>query len=139
MRDAIVEAMARGIDPDVWAEILPIPTRQDVVSFHARRQASMAMARKALSALEAMGATVGVWQDIASAPRDGTEIICWPAIRREVDGVIPSAVGAWLNTKGGPCWVDMSVGHHNGFWKPTHWLPLPAAPLAASPMQQGEG
>ncbi len=76
--------------------------------------------------VEAMKASE--WQPIETAPKDGREILCWPAIRREVDGVIPSAVGAWLNTKGGHCWVDMSVGHHNGFWKPTHWRPLPDPP-----------
>lgn len=78
-----------------------------------------------------------MWQPIETAPTDGSEIICWPAIRRKVNGVTPSAVGAWLNTRGGPCWVDMSVGHHNGFWKPTHWTPLPPPPTKAD--SEGDG
>ena len=64
------------------------------------------------------------WQPIETAPKDGSDLILWPGLRRPVTPV----VGAWLDTKGGPCWYDLSVGHHNGFWKPTHWMPMPAAP-----------
>jgi len=64
------------------------------------------------------------WQLIDTAPKDGTEIICWPGLRKNNSSVM----GAWLNTRGGPCWYDLAVGHHNGYWKPTHWMPMPEPP-----------
>ena len=68
------------------------------------------------------------WLPIETAPKDGSDLILWPGLRRPV----APAVGAWLDTKGGPCWYDLSVGHHNGLWKPTRWMPLPDAPKEAS-------
>jgi|GEM_PF-1622544 len=41
-----VERIARAVDPGAWAEALPIPTRADVIEFHARRQASIVVARR---------------------------------------------------------------------------------------------
>jgi len=64
------------------------------------------------------------WKPIDTAPKDGSEMLLYPAIRRKDT----CCEGAWLNTEVGACWVDLSVGHHNGFWKPTNWMPLPAAP-----------
>lgn len=66
------------------------------------------------------------WRPIESAPRDGTEILCWPGLRKPETAV----TGAWLDTRGGPCWVELGVGHHNGYWRPTHWLPLPKGPAS---------
>jgi hypothetical protein len=70
------------------------------------------------------------WQPIETAPKDGTEVILWPGIRNQVNGVTPSAAGRWLverSTMKG-MWYDLGVGHHNGYWKPTHWMHLPAPP-----------
>jgi hypothetical protein len=52
-RGELIEKMARALDPDVWDDPIPCPTRADVVSFHSRRQASCAQADRALTALEA--------------------------------------------------------------------------------------
>lgn len=43
------EAVARAIDPQAWADRLPVPTRGDVIDFHERRQASVAVADRVLS------------------------------------------------------------------------------------------
>lgn len=114
MRDAIVEAMRDAI----WK--VAGPTRMGQ---------SREIAEAALSALEATGATVGVWQDIATAPRDGTRIIA--AVNSAV------CIAAW---EGGiaEAWVITDSDGDGIVVHPTHWLPLPAAPLAASPMR-GEG
>jgi hypothetical protein len=40
-----IESIARAIDPDAWADILPVPTRADTEAFHARRQRSVEQAR----------------------------------------------------------------------------------------------
>jgi hypothetical protein len=51
-RGELIEKMARALDPDVWDDPIPCPTRADVVSFHSRRQASCAQADRALTTLE---------------------------------------------------------------------------------------
>jgi hypothetical protein len=75
-------------------------------------------------------ARADAWRPIETAPKDGTEIVLWPALRRPIDGVVPPTTGAWYTLSGEGLWYDLSVGHHNGFWKPTHWMPLPPAPDA---------
>jgi N-glycosylase/DNA lyase len=53
--DEIVEAMARGIDPQAWADDLPIPTRAHTIAFHIGRAKSIAQAQATLAARRAMG------------------------------------------------------------------------------------
>lgn len=43
------ETIARAIAPEAWADDLPIPTRGDVLEFHARRQESCRKARAVLA------------------------------------------------------------------------------------------
>lgn len=50
---AAIEAAARAIDPDIWRDDLPIPTRSDTVAFHSRRQRSIADATAAIEAYRA--------------------------------------------------------------------------------------
>lgn len=49
--DEVVERAARNIDPEVWLQDGPIPTRSATESFHARRQQSCEIARAALSSI----------------------------------------------------------------------------------------
>jgi hypothetical protein len=83
--------------------------------------------REAVSAAlsAARAALVPQWQPIETAPKDGTPILLAPSMypnRRPV-------IGAWQQIAVGLfCWVDLENGHHNGFWHPTDWMPLPAAP-----------
>jgi len=45
------EAVARAIDPDAWADDVPIPTRDGVLAFHDRRQQSCERATAALTTI----------------------------------------------------------------------------------------
>ncbi len=121
MRDAIVEAMAVAIVNGDWDEL---PDLHKVLA--------LAQARKALSALEGMGLVVGVWRDIASAPKerwqwvigsDGTRVapMCW--MERCDDDEFTGWCGASA-TDGGTLYCN----HVPLGFDPTHWLPLPAAP-----------
>ena len=49
-----VEAVARVLDPDIWADDLPVPTRGSVEDFHARRQRSIKDATAAITTYEAV-------------------------------------------------------------------------------------
>lgn len=50
-RDDVVERAARAVDPEIWTDDIPIPTRAGIHSFHARRQRSCVIARAALDAI----------------------------------------------------------------------------------------
>jgi len=56
------------------------------------------------------------WQPISSAPKDGTQIWTWDEER----GSNPSM---WLDSG---VWV---VTYDDALIQPTHWMPLPGAPL----------
>ena len=64
------------------------------------------------------------WQPIDTAPKDGTPIILWPFTVR---GYAIPQTGFWTELYGG-VWYLPSVGHLNGTWKPTHWMPSPDPP-----------
>ncbi len=88
------------------------------------------------AALTAAGYAVDrEWQDISTAPRDGTEVLLWcaPHSESELDSVFAAAwtvdddddKGTWIipqadDREGG--WSDTLK------WNPTHWRPLPAPP-----------
>ena len=67
-----------------------------------------------------------IWQDIATAPKDGTSILL--AMRRihEHFGA-RIACGGWQVLAG--CWWG-SCGSGLIISQPTHWQPLPAPPTA---------
>lgn len=136
MRDAMIEKWARGLcvldntDPD---EIMP----DKMPRWHDRA----AHLKDVLSVLEATGATVGVWQDIASAPRDGTEIDIWGTEDPKFDsGPSRFTDARWCDTRKAFVYWDALAEYGDGDFivieAPTHWLPRPAAPLAASPMRE---
>lgn len=72
------------------------------------------------------------WQPIATAPKDGTDILIgW----FEFDPPSSMHVAFWHSTHQGGCWCQS----HSAFttdpnWQPTHWMPLPAPP--APPQEQ---
>ena len=61
---------------------------------------------------------MSAWQPIATAPKDGTEVILYdPAWTRATTGIWDEHAGFW-------CYGD-------DYWfkaKPTHWQPLPEPP-----------
>lgn len=52
------EIIARAIDPEVWKADIPVPTRDDTIGFHRRRQQANAQTVAILSALEEAGYAV---------------------------------------------------------------------------------
>jgi len=60
------------------------------------------------------------WQDIASAPKDGTRVLLFAPTRAFPEAII---VG-WYGVRGSS-WMS-----EPGMWtrNPTHWLPLPTPP-----------
>jgi len=84
------------------------------------------------------------WQDIASAPKDGTRVIVckWAWVHKAVDDIFDdeaekiwhlcfATTAHWLSDKG--YWTDGL----ERLVEPTHWMPLPAAP--PSPTQDAGG
>lgn len=70
-----------------------------------------------------------IWQDISTAPRDGTRILVW---------IEPGhiTVGYWLTeshkAKPRPFWGHelYSSPSHARRYPPTRWMPLPAPPFS---------
>lgn len=62
---------------------------------------------------------LNTWQPIATAPKDGTLILCAGEFCGPGDWVMK--MGYWSEAEEGWCLFG-------GSWKPTHWMPLPAPP-----------
>ena len=68
------------------------------------------------------------WQDISTAPKDGTAILIWPAqsaLTGSTECMIISYVVRWHDWK--EAWIEASGEEYDTFY-PTHWMPLPAPP-----------
>ena len=65
------------------------------------------------------------WQPIETAPKDGTRILLYPAFSNG-RGQYQGDIGYFYSP--GECWYLQNVGHLNGRWRPTHWMPLPPPP-----------
>jgi len=50
--DDAVEQVAQALDPEIWSDNQPIPTRGDTIDFHARRQKSISQAKAAIAAMK---------------------------------------------------------------------------------------
>ena len=87
------------------------------------------------------------WQDIETAPRDGTEILAFGGYQYEGMGK-PTVYGpwtvAWNGKKWRSSWDDCEVIEYMGDFgtdykepgiEPTHWMPLPPLPSA---LRKGE-
>lgn len=77
------------------------------------------------------------WRDIASAPRDGTEVLVYGLFAGEIHGPDDRpefGIASYSNGRGdysalGFTW-DAVGGDAYAVWaKPTHWQPLPAPPI----------
>lgn len=72
------------------------------------------------------------WEPIETAPKDGTSILIFykgQAIEASW-GVVETA--SWEEGGSEYCWWQSDLNHLDDGSEPTHWMPLPAAPLAAS-------
>ncbi len=62
------------------------------------------------------------WQPIATAPRDGTEVLLF-------DPDQGRHVGAWATDWGGPDTWFVTVSSHEFRLDPTLWMQLPESPI----------
>lgn len=74
------------------------------------------------------------WQDISSAPKDGTEFDVW-AINdegqsRRICEVSWGPVCDWVGNEWND-WRGMRPSLYHARFEPTHWMPLPAPPVAS--------
>jgi hypothetical protein len=80
------------------------------------------------AAIRALASSMAQWQDIATAPKDGPILAYNP-----VQGVYATRYdrGEWPHAD----WYSDDLGRDASLWypRPTHWQPLPSAPLSASP------
>lgn len=84
----------------------------------------------ALDQLRALHAEGEGWRPIASATKDGTEVILFGANRR---GKPVRAVGRWrFYRQDYGWWVGFGTG------TPTHWMPLPSPPSIETPTKGTE-
>ena len=120
--EATVERVARAI---YHARNPPTPLRikferLEELGWHKELEASRELARAAIAALPPQG---DGWQDIATAPRDGTEFTGYELVndRPRILSMVYDSV-----FKGFVASVHSFVA-----FQPTHWRPLPAPPAAA--------
>lgn len=85
------------------------------------------LARAALAAALAHLPQGDGWRDIASAPKDGTDIL----LAAVIGGVWRQKVGWWEAMDN--AWVTAIMGSGRKAWlqNPTHWQPLPPSPSSA--------
>lgn len=62
--------IAKAVDPEAWLDDMPVPTRADVVSFHAKRQSSIALADAMIAMI---GDQIAQYLDGAIAHRSGEQ------------------------------------------------------------------
>ena len=103
-----------------------------------RLQGALSSLITRLRAAEAATAAAGVWQDISTAPRDGTRVFLWAVSGDEgrvetgswrVDEGFASKDEMWLDDS----YDDFSCGFASNPLSPTHWRPLfdpPSTPVA---------
>jgi hypothetical protein len=65
------------------------------------------------------------WRPIATAPKDGSAILSWPAQSAFTGDDTISYVVRWSDWK--EAWIEASGEEYDTF-HPTHWMPLPEPP-----------
>jgi hypothetical protein len=123
--------MAVGYITDAMAEAqaeyelnAPYPLRAK--QFEARLESINADLEKVQRALTQPAIPEG-WRDISTAPKDGTKIILYPFMQSN-----KIFVGYFTDLYDSGVWYATEHGHLNGMLKPTHWQPLPAAPVSGN-------
>jgi hypothetical protein len=137
MQDELIEAMAQGMTALAVSRL----AEQRWEPANDAPDATFAdYAQAALAEIKANGFAVGRgWQDIASAPVN--EVVWaygtiegdygYTEDRNDMVKAIKDKAGAW--------YFAQPMGRHDRLtWRPTHWMPLPDAPLTAA-QEPGEG
>jgi hypothetical protein len=68
------------------------------------------------------------WQPIETAPKDGTRIIGYGTITREITGSVHGpeiAVIQWINDGLNEEWQIAEAEYYSPSMNATHWMPLP--------------
>ena len=84
-------------------------------------------------ASETEGGKAETWQDISTAPKDGTRLLLCYSSPQMASGALPVLSGHWSLIS--DCWFSPIT---DARINPTHWQPLPAPP-ASSLIAKGEG
>lgn len=136
--------MVAGLEQQVVAlhdDIFEAHRQRDIVALQldqAQRQASLLLEQssqrgdeiKILTAKAQALEAAASWQPIATAPKDGTEILLF----RPPPYTHPRAwmvVGQWKAKSVVFLPADYWMGWPNPDYPPTHWMPLPAPPAAS--------
>lgn len=74
-----------------------------------------------------------MWQPIETAPQDGRDVLVYGLSAGEINGIfeVPGigVAGRCDRTDyEGFNWRERNTDAYAVWWKPTHWMPLPAAP-----------
>lgn len=133
-----VELVAKAINDNVYCEELPWTCQYEGIKENCRRAA-----RAAITWMPSP--TVGEWQPIETAPKDGPEFNAY----REDQGVFTCRYAHMEEFMDPDLYSgddELGSADHEGFWhemwgwldddlKPTHWMPLPSPPQTP---QEGE-
>lgn len=119
--------------------------QEDIINGEWDHDYDVRAALLAIQATEARMAAAVEWQDIATAPKDGTCVLLYKPDERMVGeytlagywGEWPGYPEGWIAADGKPQgYFSEAANAPQGY--PTHWLPLPAPPKAALEQEQAE-
>ncbi len=65
------------------------------------------------------------WQEIATAPKDGSVFLAWPG---ELEGCTAAVPASWYVHPSVSGWVTTAFDCNEFEFEPTHWMPLPPSP-----------
>jgi hypothetical protein len=127
--DAMNMAALRELAEDLESIVAVVSTRDGDATARQYQRARAVRAALAVLRTEAEGTAPPPaqpayrWQDIATAPKDGTDVLLgW----FELPGMKMRRVGFWHDREN--AWVDVHRVLHNHDSPPTHWMPLPGPP-----------
>jgi hypothetical protein len=87
---------------------------------------------------------VSGWQDIATAPRDGTDVLVWAQFAGEISGPhdnFEMGIAAYnfgTTDFAGYEWNALGGDAYAVWCRPTHWMPLPDAPRSDADQHEGK-
>lgn len=125
------EAVARIVNPKAWSKFdrfsgyADHASKVDQIAWSQHLQPSL----KTADAILSLFPPVVGWRGIDTAPRDGTLVLCFYSDRHGHDALSLRywAEGDWPSSGRKQGWCDQHRSLRST--DPTHWMPLPAAPL----------
>ena len=120
-------------DTDLFRPISSLPSLTMGTGRHNRAPLlTVGDLREARRIVETYGAGGSGWQDISSAPKDETALaVIEPTEKNRVHAYKPTVQPVYFDEEGRVCdcstWKP-DVGIAQGYFQPTHWMPLPTPP-----------